>query len=145
MAIGFASRRSHQKFHGPGKDDHGLSLAVDVPLGLGCFFFLHKFLPDAFESLLALLLVLRPSFIHLFEPWILLPLPQQPLGCSMETGIGSSAVHVTQFLDDQGSLAGPQLRFAKLTQAQHQGSTNGYVRLFREVSEDSVGMGPKRA
>src|SRR5262249_1083991 len=94
---------------------------------------------------LALLPVVRPPFLRLFEPRVLLPVPQQPLGRPVEARIGSRVVHATQFLDDGSPLAGSQFFFAKLTQAQHQGSPNGYVRLLREASDDSVGGGPKRA
>jgi hypothetical protein len=75
---------------------------------------------DVSEPLLSLLLVFRPLLIDFLERWLLLPLPQQPLGRAVKTGIGIRAIQLEQLEQCAVALRNRELVGFSFTQAQEQ-------------------------
>ena len=71
-------------------------------------------------------------------------LPQQPLRCTMQAGIGIVPVKIEQFGDQWLSLGCWKLCRVELAQAQEQGPPNRYVRFFVQPTHQGHDIGTQR-
>src|SRR5207245_7436240 len=95
-------------------------------------------LPDMLEPLLSLLFVLGPVLLNLLEPLVLLQLTQQPLDCSVKSGVRILSIQLMQSLYEQAPLTRRNFLFGELPQAQEHGPANGYVGLrFQPIENDA--------
>src|SRR5438445_8306937 len=99
---------------------------------------------DSLQTFLALFLVFGPLVINLFQPRLLLPLPQQPFRRPMKARIGRRPIHVQQLRQHGLASLWRKLLLAVLPQTEEQGPAYDHVRFLVQTLEDGPGIRTQR-